>query len=379
MVARMMSVPVTLDLPATEPSPSAEAPAVMPWLVRMDEIFAGLATEVLESFGASGSTRLGYEYYLIKTATPAAVRAAEGAPFARWNLPVEHSWPCHPQRMEGFIEKAAQTLWKKFGKRQPQSILIGQINPGAADAYYKSMASNLRGRTLQLFPPLRAPVVEEQAVDTPTLYALVGREGLFCGMQSPRASNGFYPGGSRFISLATPATISRAGGKIAEALHYLRLYRPALVEGSHWLELGACPGGMTSELLAKGFRVTALDRAPLDARVLRYDGLKFHQVDAAEFHPPAQERYDALLSDMNGPPHEAMQQVCRLAENLRPGGLVVFTLKFSRVTRMADPLTLRRHVLQLASTAGLTLFAQTHLTYNGHEFTLFLEKQGGRA
>jgi 23S rRNA (cytidine2498-2'-O)-methyltransferase len=66
--------------------------------------------------------------------------------------------------------------------------------------------------------------------------------------------------------------------------------------------------------------------------------------------------------------------VVRLAGNLRKGGLVVFTLKFSRVERVSDPLTLMRNIVKLAADSGLRLFAQTHLTYNGYEFTLFFEK-----
>jgi hypothetical protein len=33
-----------------------------------------------------------------------------------------------------------------------------------------------------------------------------------------------------------------------------------------------------------------------------------------------------------------------------------------------------REIVAMARSAGLRLFAQTHLTYNRHEFTLFLEK-----
>ena len=81
---------------------------------------------------------------------------------------------------------------------------------------------------------------------TPNLFCLVGKEGLFCGLQSPAASNGFYPGGTKFIRQNTPDTISRAGAKIAEALHYLQLKKTPPPAGSQWLELGASPGGMTA-------------------------------------------------------------------------------------------------------------------------------------
>ncbi|TDU69223.1 hypothetical protein EI77_02871 [Prosthecobacter fusiformis] len=357
---------------------NAEVPTSQPqshsWLVRIPEIFEGVAGEVLERFGATSTTRLGQDYYLIKTPKPSAIHESESAKFARWNLPLDHSWPCNPQKMEGFIEKAAQTLLKKFGDRQPQGLFIGQLNPTSPDKYYKGLASNLRGRALQLFPKLDANTVEEQAPEKPTLFCLVGKEGLFCGMQSPRLSNGLYAGGSKYIDQDSPDIISRAGAKIAEALHYLLLHRPPLVKGSHWVELGACPGGMTSELLAREQRVTAIDRAPLDRRLDNRPGLKFVHADVATFTPQAGTVYDAVLSDLNGPPYESMDHVIRLSRFLKPRGLVVFTLKIPRIESVDEPCELFRKTVKTATKAGLRLFAQTHLTYNRHEFTLFFEK-----
>ncbi len=360
----------------TIPAETASLPTLTPWLVRIPEIFEGVAIEVLKQFGAESSTRLGHDFYLIKTPTPQAIQQSEAAKFARWNLPMDHTWPCNPLKMEGFIEKAAQTLLKKFGDRKPQGIFIGPLNPTSPDKYYKGLASNLRGRALQVFPKLSADTVEEQNPTSETLFCLVGKEGLFCGMQSPRACNGLYPGGSKYIDQDAPDTISRAGAKIAEALHYLLLHRPPLIANSHWLELGACPGGMTSELLARGQRVTAIDRAPLDQRLSGRPGLKFIHADVATFEPKEGSSFDALLSDLNGTPEESIGHVIRLLPHVKKHGLVVFTLKVSRVETVEDPCAIFRKIVKTASAAGLRLFAQTHLTYNRHEFTLFLEKTG---
>lgn len=360
-------------LKMAEPAQHAPPAPAQPWLVRIPEIFAGIAPEILRRFDAETSTRLGLDFYLLKTASKTAIQNSETAKFARWNLPVDHSWPCNPQKMDGFIEKAAQTLLKKFGGRKPQGIFIGTLHPTSPDKYYRSLASNLRGRVLQLFPQLPAGAVEGQNPAVETLFCLVGKEGLFCGMQSPRASNGLYPGGSKFIDQDSPDTISRAGAKIAEALHYLLLHRPPMQEGSHWLELGACPGGMTSELLARKQRVTAIDRAPLDKRLDGRPGLKFVLEDVAVFQPGRGTSYDALLCDMNGPPEESIEQVTRLSRSLKRGGLVVFTLKVPRIEDVDGPCALFRRIADMAAAAGLRLFAQTHLTYNRHEFTLFFE------
>lgn len=358
----------------TEATDSLTVPLPSAWLVRIPEIFEGIAGEVLKRFGTTSSTRLGHDYYLIKTTTPQVIQQSELAKFARWNLPMDHTWPCNAQKMDGFIEKAAQTLVKKFAERKPQGLFIGQLNPISPDKYYKSLASNLRGRALQLLPKLSAATVEEQNPTAETLFCLVGKEGLFCGMQSPRASNGLYAGGSKYIDQDSPDTISRAGAKIAEALHYLLLHRPPLAAGSHWVELGACPGGMTSELLARGQRVTAIDRAPLDKRLDGRPGLKFVHADVATFVPNDGTVYDAILSDLNGPPEESIAHVIRLSAHLKSRGLIVFTLKVPRIESVDEPCALFRKIVKTASGAGLRLFAQTHLTYNRHEFTLFLEK-----
>jgi 23S rRNA (cytidine2498-2'-O)-methyltransferase len=355
-------------------SPPDESPApLQSRLVRLPELFDGITGDILARFGAESSTRLGRDYYLIRTTKPEAIETSEAALYVRWHLPMDHTWPCHPRKMEGFIEKAAQTLLRKFGDRSPQGIFIGTLHPTSPDRYFKTLASNLRGRVLQLFPPLPAAAVEDQDPNAETLFGLVGKEGLYCGMASPRAANGFYPGGSKYINQDTPDTISRAGAKIAEALHYLRLHRPALPEGAHWLELGACPGGMTSELLARGQRVTAIDRSPLDSRLNGRPGLNFVLADVSDFPVEPRSTYDALLCDMNGPPGDSIAQVIRLSRSLKKGGLIVFTLKVPRIDSADGPLAWYRLILGTAEKAGLRLLAKTHLTYNRHEFTLFFE------
>ncbi len=351
-------------------------PAPADWLVRIAEVYQDFCGAIIDDMGGKPVKRLGSEYHLVRLPDPGAIRSSGAAKFVRWNLPLEHAWPCNPEKMDGFVEKAAQALFRKFGERNPQAIFIGQLDPGATRRYYKTLASNLRGRTLQVFPDeiARFRDVEAQDSSAPTLFCLVGKEGLFGGMQSPRDSNGLYPGGTRYISQNSPDTISRAGAKIVEALHHLRMYRPALTEGCHWLELGASPGGMTAELLARGYRVTALDRASLDKRLDGHPGLAFARMDVAAFRPNSGMCYDAILSDMNGNPRESLGQVIRLASHLNPGGLVVFTLKTQGVTSYAEMNDLHRFAIGTAQAAGLLQVSTTHLTYNRHELTLFFER-----
>jgi hypothetical protein len=76
---------------------------------------------------------------------------------------------------------------------------------------------------------------------------------------------------------------------------------------------------------------------------------------------------------MNGAAHDSMEAVLRLAKYLKPGGLVLFTLKAAGLGTLEAIDRLCASISGLAASAGLRLLAQTHLTYNRHEFTLFFE------
>jgi len=345
-------------------------------LIRVSEVFSGLVPEILGILGAEKVKKLGSEFFVFQTETPERITDSPAARFIRWHIPVEHSWPCNPEKMEGFIEKAAQTLYYKFESRNPQTVLVGRLDPGSQKPYYKSLASNLRGRTLQVFDlPARAPkTADDQNSGKETLFCLIGKEGLYAGIASPRAANGLHPGGTKYIAQNADDTVSRAGAKIAEALHYLTMFRPALPADSHWLELGASPGGMTSELLKRGHQVTAIDRAPLDPRLARQPGLTFILDDVTAFIPPRGARHDAILCDLNGPPRQAIAHVTRLHDFLKPGGLVVFTLKTTGAETLMEIDALEKQVLAQAAKADLSPIARTHLTYNRQEFTMFFGK-----
>lgn len=348
-------------------------PAV--WLIRISEVFEESIPDIIAGLDAKPVKRLGRGFHLIRVRTPAAIRHSPAATFVRWNLPIQHSWPCNPKETAGFVEKAAQALARKFRDDLPQTMVMGPLDPGGADRYYRALASNLRGRTLQLFPAETAAIrnAEDQNPRAKTLFCLIGEEGLFCGIQSPADSGGFYPGGTKFIRQNGPDTISRAGAKIAEALHFLRLVRPPPPAGSHWLELGASPGGMTSELLNRGYRVTAVDRAPLDPRLDQSSGLKAIIADVASFQPASGVAYDAILSDMNGDALDSIAHVIRLIPFLTKTGMVVFTLKLPGVSGFNEANELLASVSRRVEAAGLWISAKTHLTYNRREFTLFLE------
>lgn len=341
------------------------------YLIRIPPAFEAVLAELSEALDCRLVKRLGREFFLVKSRRPEVLETGAGA-FLGWRMPVDHSWPCVPQETPGFVEKAAQAIWRKFGASGIQSVVVGTLDPSEPGRYHGRLASNLRGRALQVFGGGLARDAEAQDPGSPTLFVLVGREGMFCGVIRPRGAGGFHAGGFKFIRQKQDDHVSRAGAKIAEALHFLTLHRPAPETGAHWLELGASPGGMTMELLARGYKVTAVDRAPLDGRLRGAAGLMVAAGDAAEFEPPAGARYEALLSDMNGDPVESMAAVTRFAGFLKPGGLVVFTLKLPQTCDFPAMLRALERCTGMASEAGWARIAATHLGYNRHELTLLL-------
>ena len=332
-----------------------------------------MVSDVLGSYGAKELKSLASEYHIVRNLAPSDI---SGPRFIRWSIPIGHSWPCNPRKIDDFVEKAAGGLFKRFKEHEFQTVLVGLLDPSAKDQHYRRTSVGLRGRLLQLLGrgsgmKLKA---DEQAPEKATLFCMIGDGGLYAGISTPKEANGFHPGGSRFISQKAPHMISRAGAKVAEALHYLRLHQAIPPGGAHWLELGACPGGMTSELLHRSYQVTALDRSPLDQRLDHQPGLTFVKADVSKYQLPEGTNFDALLCDMNGKADFALDQTIRFSRHLRPGGLVIFTLKSTGISGHEDLVNHFDRAKQQAREGGLEMITNTHLTSNRHEFTLFFNR-----
>lgn len=348
-------------------TPPIFPPPATHWLVRIASVFDELLPEIFRRLAITPVKTLGRGFHLVRWENPDAEE--NFPPFIRWKIPLHHSWPCSPRATDGFIEKAATALSRKFSDACLQTLTCGALDPG--DPYHRKLASNLRGRALQL--PGFEPLAGKQDPGAPVLFCLVGKEGLFAGIATPRAANGFHPGGTRFIRQDPAETISRAGAKIAEALHHLTLFQEPPEVGARWLELGAAPGGMTSELLARGYHVTAVDRAPLDPRITGNPALIFHRADATLFQPPRNASFAAILSDMNGDSCESLRMVLRFREFLIENGLIVFTLKLAGAESLAEIERIAAKAEAMTAAAGLRRITATHLTYNRFEFTWLLE------
>ncbi|HKX61743.1 MAG TPA: SAM-dependent methyltransferase [Verrucomicrobiae bacterium] len=95
---------------------------------------------------------------------------------------------------------------------------------------------------------------------------------------------------------------SRAFAKLLEA--ELRLGR-RVEQGEVCVDLGACPGSWSYVALHRGAQVTAVDRSPLRADLMRHSGLTFHQGDAFKFRPESP--VDWLLCDVIAAPERSIE------------------------------------------------------------------------
>jgi 23S rRNA (cytidine2498-2'-O)-methyltransferase len=348
--------------------------APMQRLIRISEVFAPFHEEILARCGIHAAKRLGREYWLFPCDEGWNASTYPESLWLRWNMTVDHAWPCVPEKTENFLEKSALALIRKFATKPLQQIMVSPLLSGSPHPLYKKMSSQLQQRLRTEFPlSCHGQEPEQQDPQGMSMFALLGKEGLFASASAPRDCGGFFAGGSKHISHRAAHSISRAGAKVAEALHFLQLYRQPLPESCHWLELGASPGGMTAELLERGYQVTAVDRAPMDTRVASHPRLQCYAQDARNFQPPRGDVYDALLCDMNGSAEESLDVVLAQVPFLRSGAVVVFTMKTHRAATMQDIVSLHQRVIEQAKKGGLSFLAQTHLTYNRNEFTLFWE------
>ena len=73
-------------------------PNLRPWLVRIPEIFEGIAEDILKRFGAASVTRLGLDFYSIKTATPIGWHCVSSR--RGWRKTDSRRWTYEPEQSE---------------------------------------------------------------------------------------------------------------------------------------------------------------------------------------------------------------------------------------------------------------------------------------
>ena len=182
-----------------------------------------------------------------------------------------------------------------FAVRSPEAP-VGQARCRLID---EAIVELLRKKQRRL---LRSRVVEDQrlwAADEAfvQLGLTAPSEGFFSAVLPPERAHltralSRFPGGIVEIS-PDRAAPSRAFAKLAEA--EIRLGR-RIAAGETCVDLGASPGSWTYLALARGARVTAVDRSPLRDDLMAHPRLTFVRGDAFCYEPP--EPVDWLLCDV---------------------------------------------------------------------------------
>jgi hypothetical protein len=95
---------------------------------------------------------------------------------------------------------------------------------------------------------------------------------------------------------------SRAFKKLREAIEVFHL-KP--MRGEMCVDLGACPGGWTHVMVEHGLKVIAIDRSPLDDRLMRHTGVTFVKGDAFTWVPKA--AVDWLICDVITSPDKTQE------------------------------------------------------------------------
>lgn len=172
-------------------------------------------------------------------------------------------------------------------------------------------------------------------------------------LASAACSSPFPNGEAGFVEDRAPP--SRAYLKLWEAFTLLGR-RPQ--RGETCLDLGASPGGWTYVLAKLGARVIAVDKAPLDPRVLVLPGVEQRNVSAFSLAPQDIGAVDWLFSDVVCYP----KRLLTLVEKFLAAGTVrnfLCTIKFQGETDFATQ-------TRFAAIPGSRLM---HLHANKHELT----------
>ncbi|SDN82406.1 23S rRNA (cytidine2498-2'-O)-methyltransferase [Paenibacillus sp. yr247] len=187
---------------------------------------------------------------------------------------------------------------------------------------------------------------------------------LFVGLSKPADNLSDWSGGAiRFMK--EEDQISRAKFKLLEAEQRFgidfSIARTAL-------DIGAAPGGWTSLLLERGLRVTAIDPAAMNPRLLGNRLLTIHKKNAGDVKLRENE-FDLLVCDMSWDPRQMGRLVADLLYSLQSGGTAIITVKLMH----KKPFQTVRDILRILE-PSLFLLKAKQLFHNREELTLYLQK-----
>lgn len=187
---------------------------------------------------------------------------------------------------------------------------------------------------------------------------------LFVGLSKPADNLSDWSGGAiRYMK--EEDQISRAKFKLLEAEQRFGIDFSVARTA---LDIGAAPGGWTSLLLERGLRVTAIDPASMNPRLLGNPLLTILKKNAGDVKLRPNE-FDLLVCDMSWDPRQMGRLVADLLYALQSGGTAIITVKLMH----KKPFQTVRDILKIFE-PDLFLLKAKQLFHNREELTLYLQK-----
>ncbi|WP_094092358.1 SAM-dependent methyltransferase [Legionella clemsonensis] len=253
----------------------------------------------------------------------------------------------------------AQDIWlePKLVKFQSISEAVKILRQAGKFWYLHPISQIRRSRLIEAqlrqYPPLERhfPIAEIPSIGC---FSLLDQHTLVYSNQRIKK----WPQGQCFFIEDKINPPNRAYLKLWEALTLLEKYPK---QGEWALDLGASPGGWTYVVQSLGAKVTAIDKAPLDAKIAKLPGVNFLQQSAFALEPAHVERsYDWVFSDIACYPERAYTLINKWIESGKARQLI-FTIKLQGKTDLAS----------IKPFQAIPNSYVTQLFYNKHETTFF--------
>ena len=266
----------------------------------------------------------------------------------------------------------AQAAWALDVWTDPREIPVGSIKSGA-DALraiqrnwslYGHMHHRRSALIAERLPPVKArALVFPEAAPTAPLgaWTLLAPDRM---LASPTKTSPFVNGAVQFVE-DREGPPSRAYLKLWEALTRIGRHPHP---GETCLDLGAAPGGWSWVLARLGARVVAVDKAPLEPRVLAMPGVTQRTESAFGLEPRNEPAVDWLFSDVICYPARLLALVRRWLDAGHARNFVC-TIKFQGATD-------HETAAAFAALPGAHVF---HGAHNKHELTFALLDSGTAA
>ncbi len=147
-----------------------------------------------------------------------------------------------------------------------------------------------------------------------------------------------------------------------------------LAPGMHAVDLGACPGGWTYQLVIRSMMVVSIDNGAMDQKLMDTGQVKHLMVDGFKYQPERRNVY-WLVCDMIEKPQRVGQLIC---DWLIKGWCQesIFNLKLPMKKRYETVLEVLAEMQQRFDEAGLKVeFQAKHLFHDREEVTVHIRKR----